>query len=377
MAATRPVAGTYLARQPVSVALLFILAVVGFLAVAGLSRIYHGQQESLALRWSNRGVADLKAGRFDHAVMDFRTALLHSRDNYTYQLNLAQALLGLKRTDEARAYLLNLWEQQPENGVVNLELARIAAAEGKTEEALRYYHNAIYATWPDDQESQRRETRFELIEFLLRVNAKTQAQSELIALAANLDGAPDQQTRLGELFLRAQDYDHALAAFRVSLKSPFRSQSDLAGSGLAAFQLGRYEMAQRYLQEAVVAAPQDGESAARLETTSLVLEMDPFRRQISSAERNQIVVRAFTTAGARLDSCAADSAAASASLQGLLDKWTKMKPQITESHLRQNPDLVETAMELVFKIEHETSRCGAPSQTDTALLLIAKLHEGT
>ena len=70
-------------------------------------------------------------------------------DDYAYQLNLAEALIGLKRTGEASTYLVNLWDRQPEDGLVNLELARIAVQKGQTEQALRYYHNAIYAAWPE------------------------------------------------------------------------------------------------------------------------------------------------------------------------------------------------------------------------------------
>ena len=116
----------YLRQQPVMLALLAVLAVFFFLAVTGLSRAYHAQRESLGNRWFTRGVADLRAGRFDSAVTEFRAALLYSRDDYNYQLNLAEALIGLKRTGEASAYLANLWERQPEDGLVNLELARIA-----------------------------------------------------------------------------------------------------------------------------------------------------------------------------------------------------------------------------------------------------------
>jgi hypothetical protein len=75
------------------------------------------------------------------------------------------------------AYLVNLWEREPENGLVNLELARIAVQRADTERALRYYHNAIYAIWPGDQEVQRRDARLEPIEYLLRINVKTQAQA--------------------------------------------------------------------------------------------------------------------------------------------------------------------------------------------------------
>ena len=55
-----------------------------------------------------------------------------------------------------------------------------------------------------------------------------------------------------------------------------------------------------------------------------------------------------------------------------------MKTEITERGLRRNPDLMEAAMDLVFKIERQTSAaCGSPVGTDMALLLIAKLHEGS
>ena len=38
---------------------------------------------------------------------------------------------------------------------------------------------------------------------------------------------------------------------------------------------------------------------------------------------------------------------------------------MTEAGLRRNPDLVETAMDLVFRIERETNAvCGSPTGTD-------------
>src|SRR5271170_8197529 len=101
----------YLTREPVVLALLTVLAVVLFLVVGGLSRAFHAQQESLGQRWFSRGVADLQAQRFDSAVTEFRAALRYSRDDYSYQLNLAEALVGLKRTSEAQAYFINLWDR--------------------------------------------------------------------------------------------------------------------------------------------------------------------------------------------------------------------------------------------------------------------------
>ncbi len=362
-------------------ALLSALAVIFFVAVTALAHIYEAQQEFLGNRWFMRGEADLKQGQFESAVTEFRAALLYSRDSYIYQLNLAEALVGLKRTAEAYAYFINLWDREPENGLVNLELARIAARKGETEQALRYYHNAIYAIWPGDQQVQRRDTRVELIEYLLNINAKAPAQAELIALAANLEDDPGQQARVGDLFLRAQDYEHALAEYRLSLKAQPHDAAALAGAGFSSFQLGRYSTAERYLQAAVSANPNDAQSAARLKTAALVMQMDPFQREISVAQRDRIVREAFAAAGQRLESCsAAGSAKGPATIPvaqpSLSEEWAKMKPRITELGLRRDPDLVNTTMELVFSIERQTSNaCGTANETDAALLLIAKLHE--
>ena len=384
----------YIRKQPVMLALLAVLAVICFAAVSVLSRVYHAQRAALGNRWFSRGVVDLKARHFESAVTEFRAALLYSPDNYDYQLNLAEALIGLKRTGEAYSYLVNLWDQQPENGQVNLELARIGAQRGQTGQALRYYHNAIYAVWPGDQEEKRRDTRLELIEYLLSIHAQAQGQAELIALEENLGDDPSQQQRVGDLFLRAHDYEHALEAYHISLKSDPHHEAALAGAGLAAFQLGRYPLAELYLQEAVAGNPDDTQSADLLKSTERVLQMDPFRRQLSVAHRDEIVVQTFAAAGERLKSCGIRASAATepGAKPTLADSWAKLKPKISEEYLRRDPDLVEQAMDLVFSIERQTSTtqtgpsqtspaqtgttCGTPTEADLALLLIAKLHEG-
>jgi tetratricopeptide (TPR) repeat protein len=360
-------------------AVLSALAVVFFLAVTGLSHVYAAQREALGNRWFSRGSTELNASHFGGAVSDFRAALLYSRDNYSYQLNLAEALLGLKRTSEAQAYLTNLWERQPENGYVNRELARICAQHGETDKALRYYHNAIYATWPDDEETGRRQTRLELINYLLSINARAQAQSELIALEANLGNHPSEQAQVGDLFVQVKDYENALGAFQIALKLDRHNTDAMRGAGLSAFELGRYVLAERYLKGATVANPRDTESATRHRTAELVLQMDPFQQGLSDARRNQIVVDAFAAAGRRLKSCKMQGASFTAPLKQptLAEAWQKMRPKITTWKLQRHPDLVDMAMNLVFQIERETVRsCEMPSETDTALLLIAISHEG-
>jgi tetratricopeptide (TPR) repeat protein len=370
----------YLRQRPTLLVLLSILTVVFFLAVTGLSRAYDAQRQALAARWFNRGVADLNAKRYEAAVTEFRSALLYSRDDYYYQLNLAEALIGMRHTGEASAYLLNLWDREPGNGLVNLELARIAAQHGDTEQAVRYYHDAVYAAWPRDQENKRREARLELINLLLRIKDLGDAQGELIALSANVGEDPALQETIGDLFVRAGDYEHALASYRIALRADHRNAAALAGAGYAAFQLGQYPLAQHYLQEAIAANPNDMQSAHLLQTADMVLHMDPFRRQISTADRDKAVVDAFAAAGERLKSCALpiSSSPGSGPPISLNDEWFAIKPHVSTAGLRRDPDLAENAMDLVFRIERQTSIvCGTPTGEDLALLLISKLHEGS
>jgi hypothetical protein len=148
---------------------------------------------------------------------------------------------------------------------------------------------------------------------------------------------------------------------------------------LAAFQLSRYPLAEHYLQAAVKTDPGDMPSAERLKATEMVLRMDPFQRKISVAQRDKIVVEDFLTAGERLKSCgvARGVSLPSASQSSLSENWARLRPTISLGDLRRDPDLVESAMNLVFEIERQTSStCGTPTGADLALLLIARLHEG-
>ncbi len=368
----------YLMMEPVLLAALFVGAAVAFAAVGGLSRLYHTQQDSLGARWYGRGTADLAAKKYDAAAMEFRTALRYARDNYYYQLGLAESLVGLSRSDEARAYLVNLWDREPENGQVNLELARIAAQKDDTEHALRYYHNAVNAAWPASQEMERRAARLELIDYLLQIKANAQAQAELIALDANLGDDPAESARVGDLFVRAQDYDHALGAYRASLKKDRSYHAALAGAARAAYELGEYSAAARNQQAAARRDANDMQSAALLKTAELAVQLDPFQRQLKAAQRNQIVARDFAIAGERLKACGMTAGAAGpvASQPTVGDRWQNLKARVTERGLTRDPDLADEAMDVVFEVERQTSACGNAQGSDEALLLIAKAHQG-
>jgi tetratricopeptide (TPR) repeat protein len=370
-------------RRPLISAMLVVLAVLGFVVVSRLVSLYHSHQKVLAQRIYQQGLAEQRAGKYEHAIEDFRAALIYDPDNDQIQLNLARALRDTGRLNEAESYLLTLWERTPQDSAINLALGRLATRRGNIEDALRYYHNAIYGVWKSDPESNRRMARFELIEFLLQQNALAEAQSELIALLPSLPGDPLLRLRVADQFARAQDYSHALAQYQAVLQREHSNAAALLGAGQAAFQLGRYRTAHNYLQAAVNASPPQPQAKALLQTANLILGSDPFRRGISDAERNRRIRGAFNQAGERLDQCALSRGVdlsgtpASSGLAALKSQWLAMKPKLAHMSRQVESDLPDAIMDLVFQIEQQTQKeCGSPEGLDQALLLISRDRAG-
>ncbi len=367
-----------------TVLLLSFPVLVLFFVVTGFAaRFYHAKQRALAEEWYVRGEADLKGGRAPQAIEDLHTALVYSRDNTLFRQRLAQALIAADRRDEARVYLLNLWEREPGDGTVNLELARLAVHKGNFGDAVRYFHNAIFGVWEENPEQQRRKVRLELCEFLLSRGARREAQAALIELAGDLPKDPRLYTHVGSLFLRAEDYNRALAIFRQALQLERRQPAALAGAGEAAFQMANYRDARRYLEQAVRADPENQRASQLLETARTVLNVDPFRRGLSSAERARRAVQAFQQGLERLRKCSQTRAEAlegpqpMTELQVIYARAADMRPRIRERTLRRDSGLLMSAMDLVFDIEEFAARaCGSPTGTDLALLLVARQHGG-
>jgi len=354
-------------------------AIAFFLLVSALSGLYQRTLRSRAILWSDLGEKDLGAGRIAEARKDFQVALTYSRDNFDYQLSLAQTLVTLGRTEEARVYLMNLLERQPESGPVNLQLARIYAGKRDVTQALRYYHNAIYAVWSGDAEAQQLSARLELVRFLLDSKAFNQAEAELIAVGRNVPENPSLQMEIGDLFMRVPDYERAYALYRQALKSDRHNADALARVGRAAFEMGQCQVAERYLKLAMVEKPHDAQSGQLLATCTALRKINPYSFW-SSVERNRTVLSDFETAGNRLSSCigASTSAAANPALQSLYTQWTDLNTKLNKNTLRIHPELSDSAMDLVFNIERETSNvCGKPTGDDLLLLLLAKQHGGS
>jgi len=362
----------------------FVLLALLFVVTGFLARMYHSREHQLALQWTARGNAALQGGMPGQALDAFRSALVYSPSDRALQLRLAQALIDSNRVAEAQTYLLNLWQQFPGDGQVNLELARISARTGEVQDAVRYYQSAVYAVWRENSQQQRRQVRRELCRYLLEQGQVTQAQAELAGLVADtpVEDA-EHRLELAELFLRASDPGHALEEFRLALQSAPRQPAALEGAGRAAFRIGDYRAAERYLARASQEGKLSSSGAALLGTAQQIQRSDPFLVGLTDAERARRALAAFRQALHRLQDCAArrgvplGASPPQTELQKTYADALDLQKRMALRLLQRDPELLKQAMSEVLKIENTTAReCSAPAGLDEALLLIGKKHLG-
>jgi tetratricopeptide (TPR) repeat protein len=366
---------------------LTLAAIAAFGAVSHLVARFNANAQARGRKLYAAGIADMSAGNPDRAIDEFRAALTCERTNSQYQLSLGRALRDTGRLDEAESYLQSLWQRNPDDGPINLALARVAARRGSLDDSLHYYHNAMYGSWKSDPDTNRRNARIELIQFLLQRQALVQAQSELVALAAFLPPEPALQLQAAQLMSEARDYPDAQAEYEKVLRIDRTNHAALAGAGTVAYRAGHYGTAQSFLKEAVDVDPQDSRSRELLDSAARVVESDPLVRHISDAERNRRIAAAFLKAGERLTSCAQqknvdfnrDYSTANIPeppIVKLHSQWLKTQPDLRHLRTAGETDMPDAIMDLVFQIEQQTANdCGEPQGIDEALLLISRDRE--
>jgi tetratricopeptide (TPR) repeat protein len=360
----------------IQLGVLMVVAVGAFFITRAVAANNRAMSLRDAAEWYRRGQEQIAARQLDAAVDSFRRAAVRNRDEKRYALALADALTRKGEYDAARDALLALREAAPEDHDINLLLARLSAERSDVTEALRFFHNALYAPWGSDEAEARRQVRFELIRFLLTHDQRSRALSELVALATDLPEESPLHLDVAELFVAADDPVHALDQFERALRLSPDSRQALAGAGLAAFRTGDYPLARTYLHR----APEDAKGVKpTLELVDLVLSNDPLASRLGMAERRRRLEIDVAYARDRLMACleqrpgaqtAEDSVAIQAEAQAF-----------TESVRRQqvlDQDTVEAGVDLIERVQRMvTQLCGSPTPLDQALLLIGRRYGGS
>jgi predicted Zn-dependent protease len=114
-------------RDAVALLSLFAITVVLSFVTYFLFHSFSVHRKELAQRWLSRGESAMRAGQPLAAIEALRSAQAYAPDDEKLQIELAEALAAAGRTSEAVAYFNTLLESQPGNGMINLQLARLAA----------------------------------------------------------------------------------------------------------------------------------------------------------------------------------------------------------------------------------------------------------
>jgi Flp pilus assembly protein TadD len=409
-----------------TLSLVTLFAVTALLAVLTnyLYQSYASHQVELANRWLVRGEQAMRDGKPQAAIDALSSALAFAPSDRNTEIKLAEALASAGRLQEAAVYFNALLESQQGSGLINLQLARLAARQDNVSQAIEDYQRAIYGNWEGDGYVRRRDVRFELSDYLIAHHLLDRARSELLVAAGN---APEDdisvQLGIARKMEQAQDPSDALHLYRTILHRHPSLREALDGAGRTAFQMGRYLEAKRYLARAlqgpgVDQEPKAGleESRDRLSEATRLLLLYPSSR-LSLNERSVRILADRKLAMARLAQCtqdrsqapAKDSAAASAPapavasnplqslksrftghptaptpnqaaapppvdpLQALTARWKQLPAKLKLRELEENSDLAQTQIQLIYDTELLTQQlCGAPAGDDDLLLKIAQ-----
>jgi tetratricopeptide (TPR) repeat protein len=377
-----------------TLALLSIFAVTCVLAVLTwlIFRSYSQHQSDAAARWKRRGEEALKHNNAQAAVYDLRTSLGYGPDDPGTEIELAQALaeIGTPRSlEEAAVYLNTLWEKEPGNGNINLQLARVLARQGQVASALEHYHAAVYGVWEGQGAVQGRQARLEMVRYQISLGRFSDARGELLIAAGNDTSTPTLMEAAG-LLAEAHAPADALHLYQeVAARRPVVVQA-LEGAGQMAFLLARYRTARTYLDRALNASNAAHPLTDRalveknLRIANAVMAIYP-SPELPQRERLRRVVRAYEVARKRYMACANGTGGQSNGPQNgraqienndqmtaLGNRWQSERPRLTVAALVDSAQLEQATMQLVYDTEQVTERvCGEPTGEDEALLRIA------
>jgi Tfp pilus assembly protein PilF len=366
-------------RDSLAILSLCLATVVLFAITLFLFKSFSAHRADLARRWSDRGLAALQAGKPAEAVVDLRTALTYAPDTRAYELLLAQALgeAGCKGcAEESYQYFLGLWDAEPGNGEINLQLARLAKKRNDRRAAVNFYRAAIYGTWEGDGVGRRAGVRMELARYLIEGDDLAAARLELLIAGGNAPDDFDRDMSLADLLQQAQDPTDAWTYYQRAIAAKSGDPAPLEAAGRLAYQVGDYENAHRMLAHALAEsaakhAPLSQYAEALMETTARIQEMMP-SPSLPARDRVDRIVADRAIARKRIDACTAKSVTPTTlppALQALDARWSGPDGSANAAALLRDSSLQDSAMQLVYDTEVQTSQLCGPATGDDALLL--------
>jgi tetratricopeptide (TPR) repeat protein len=368
---------TLIFRDTVALVSIFFITVALAVATYFLFNSYSEHRRELAARWFTRGATAMDAHQPTIAIDDYHSALLYAPGQRQIEIALASALGSAGRIQEAIAYFNTLHDAEPGNGEINLQLARLATRAGNQDQAKLYFHAAIYGNWEGDGYLQRRAARLELVRYLISQGNYDQARSELLVASGNAPSSDlEMQSKIAALLAEDHFPADALNLYQQILTQHADYLDALQGAAAAAYILGHYESAYRYLDRAIHAPAYAGCDAAQgrrdqnqLHWLDRIIVLD-LAANLPPATLAARLLADREIAHARLLGCPR----AEPALSSIAARWDAEPKHITAKDLMTDPSAEQRERKLIDDTEKATAQaCGNPQGDDAVLLRLAQV----
>lgn len=198
---------------------MLILSTVALYAVTSfLFRSFSARRVALGQQFATSGQNALRRGDAEQAIRDLRISLSYAPDDGSNELLLAEALAQAHHPEQARTYFLGLLDEQPANGFLNLQLARLARERNDAQAAIRYYRAAGVGNWTNDSLSARFHVQLELADYLTQLGDLRPARAELLVAVADAPEDAAVAVIIAHRFEQADDPSEALKFYKKALK---------------------------------------------------------------------------------------------------------------------------------------------------------------
>ncbi|MEO8077850.1 MAG: tetratricopeptide repeat protein [Acidobacteriota bacterium] len=364
---------TLIHRETRALVLLITIAVAAFVLTRAVAHANQERRQRDAQAWFARGTSAWQRGDAELAAQQLRRAAALEPPNLPVRLALAAALTSANAVGEARSVLLEARAGAPENADVSLALGRLEAAHGDPSATISAYQSALNDLWRQSDAPARYQIRSELAHYLLAHAQRGRALSVLLILTADMPDTAVAHADVGRMMLAAGEPARALAQLQQSLALTPSDQAVQLSAGQAAFGAGDDVEALGHLRAAADLGPARDLAAV----IALALSHDPLLPRLTAAERERRLRAGLQQVKDRLAGCVT-SPDSTPDIAGLaLQVQTFENSLAARSKRRGEPvvDLIDDGVELIARVENETTGCGVASPLDQALSLIGRRHE--
>jgi tetratricopeptide (TPR) repeat protein len=302
-----------------------------------LARLEQRELDAQARHQYANGVSLLSRGSNAQAIEAFRTARSLDRDNTSFKLALADALIRDHQPERAVDTLGEILDKDSNDGQANLLMARAMDEERQYPSADSYFHRAIYGTWPPKTDAEQIRARIELVHWLAQRGDQKGLLSELILLDPLAHSDSQIAHELPVLYQQAGSASRAIDAYRNWLHNNPTDAGAYAGLGEADLETGNFRAARQSFERAAELKPDNATWGQRAEVALDALELDPTPRWLSSQDKLSRSTRILALTVSAVAPCA-DSQLIQKAQQLIVEK----KPTVTNESAEIRLDLAET-----------------------------------